>query len=105
MPYSRFSRACGAGLPLTRTVPLLGEIKSPMMRRSVDLPQPEGPINETNSPCSICRLMSCSAVVWLAPAEPNILLTDVIETTDISAFQLAHVSRHEFFDERSEERR
>ena len=32
-----------------------------MIRSSVDLPQPEGPISETNSPGSIARSMSCSA--------------------------------------------
>ena len=43
-------RACRAGLPLTVTVPAVGSIRSPITRSSVDLPQPDGPISETNSP-------------------------------------------------------
>ncbi|MNT23698.1 hypothetical protein D3C72_1591290 [compost metagenome] len=31
-----------------------------MVRSSVDLPQPEGPTNTTNSPSAISRLMPCS---------------------------------------------
>src|SRR5205809_7473606 len=34
-----------------------------MIRSSVDLPQPDGPISDTNSPGSICSSMPCSAVV------------------------------------------
>ena len=52
--------AC-AGLPLIVIVPAVGSIRSPITRRSVDLPQPEGPISEMNSPASISRSMSWSA--------------------------------------------
>ena len=43
-------------------VPADGWIRSPMMRRSVDLPQPDGPISETNSPAWMSSVMSSSAV-------------------------------------------
>src|SRR6188472_2113520 len=69
-------RACRAGLPLTATVPEVGSIRSPMIRSSVDLPQPEGPISETNSPSAISRSIPCSAVVW-----PNSFVKPAILTT------------------------
>src|SRR5919204_3214389 len=56
-------RAWRAGLPFTRTLPAEGSIRSPTIRSSVDLPQPEGPISETNSPGSISRSMPVSATV------------------------------------------
>ena len=50
-----------------------------MMRRSVDLPQPDGPISETNSPFSIVRSIPSSAIV-LALCE---LLADALELDDL----------------------
>src|SRR5262245_24679557 len=47
-------------------VPLLGCSRSAMMRRSVVLPQPEGPINETNSPGATARSTPASA--WTSPS-------------------------------------
>ena len=47
-----------------------------MIRSSVDLPHPDGPISETNSPSSIVRSMPWSAVVW-----PNVFETPLISTT------------------------
>ena len=38
------------GLAVDVTVPAVGSTRSPITRRSVDLPQPDGPISETNSP-------------------------------------------------------
>ena len=43
MPYSWSRRARSAGFPLTWTVPAVGLVRSPMIRSSVDLPQPDGP--------------------------------------------------------------
>ena len=37
-------------MPLTVIVPAVGCSRSAMTRRSVVLPQPDGPMNETNSP-------------------------------------------------------
>src|SRR5262245_45266702 len=50
------------------------------MRRSVDLPQPDGPMSETNSPAPIRSAMSSSAVTW-APPSPNTLPTPRASTT------------------------
>ena len=41
--------------------PVLGSIRPAMMRSSVDLPQPEGPTMEMNSPAHISKLMACKA--------------------------------------------
>ena len=49
-------------MPFTSTVPADGVVRSPITRSSVDFPQPDGPISETNSPASIARSISCSAV-------------------------------------------
>src|ERR1700749_4976410 len=52
--------------PLTRTLPSLGCSRSAMMRRRVVLPQPEGPMNETNSPGATARSTPASA--WTSPS-------------------------------------
>src|SRR5215212_937881 len=54
-------RALAAGFPLTTTFPEVGSIRWAIRRSSVDLPQPDGPISETNSPGSMMRSMSTSA--------------------------------------------
>ena len=65
----------GALLPFTSTVPADGGVRSPITRSSVDFPHPDGPISETNSPGSIDRSISCSAVtlpfakVFVSPFE------------------------------------
>src|SRR5437763_6699683 len=69
-------RACRAGLPFTEAVPDVGWIRSPTTRSSVDLPHPDGPISDTNSPGSISRSMPCSAVV-----SPKRCVTSLISTT------------------------
>jgi hypothetical protein len=43
------------------TVPAVGSIKPAMISRSVDLPQPEGPTTEKNSPAVNARLNGPSA--------------------------------------------
>src|ERR1700737_1823334 len=48
-------------MPLTSSVPLDGCWRSAITRNIVVLPQPDGPIKETNSPSAICRLTSESA--------------------------------------------
>src|SRR5690606_24040238 len=48
-------------MPLTVIVPAVGCSRSAMTRRNVVLPQPEGPMNETNSPLLMSRLTSESA--------------------------------------------
>ena len=63
-PVVAVDRACGARLAVDRTVPADGSTRSPITRSSVDLPQPDGPISETNSPASTWRSMSCSAVTF-----------------------------------------
>ena len=48
-------------MPLTRIAPLVGVSRSATARRSVVLPQPDGPMKETNSPRATFRLTLLSA--------------------------------------------
>lgn len=50
MPYAWSMRAWRAVLPKTRMSPADGSSRSAMSRSSVDLPQPDGPMSDTNSP-------------------------------------------------------
>jgi hypothetical protein len=52
---------CGASI-----VPLLARLSPATMRSAVDLPQPEGPSSDTNSPARTSRLKSPSATVPLS---------------------------------------
>src|SRR6266851_1837390 len=48
-------------LPWTNASPVVGCSKPAIMRSSVDFPQPEAPIRQTNSPCGIVRSTGASA--------------------------------------------
>ncbi len=48
-------------IPSTVTAPAVAGRKPAMMRSKVDLPQPLGPTNETNSPCATSSEMSRNA--------------------------------------------
>src|SRR3954467_10533575 len=75
------------GAPRTRTSPEVGVSKPAMMRSSVDLPQPEAPIRQTNSPLSIFRLA-------LRKASTGSLFTvKTFETSAMSRKVLATVLR------------
>ena len=52
------SQAWLGGKPATSTLPPLACSKSPIRRRLVDLPQPEGPSKQTNSPWRTSKLRS-----------------------------------------------
>src|SRR3954451_7277097 len=53
------------GLPHISASPADGCSKPAMMRSRVDLPQPEAPIRQMNSPLAMVRLASASAlIVW-----------------------------------------
>src|SRR6516164_805301 len=72
MPSSPLARKIFGSWPRTRTVPW-SEVSSPaIMRSSVDLPQPEGPITATNAPRAIFNVTGASA--WMVPAAPAKLL-------------------------------
>jgi hypothetical protein len=58
-------RATEAGRPATERLPTVGEARPAIKRKSVDLPQPDGPTSETNSPRRNLKLISASA--WIAP--------------------------------------
>ena len=49
-------------MPLTKIVPEVGFSRSAITRRNVVLPQPDGPMKETNSPLRIVRSTSDSAL-------------------------------------------
>ena len=51
-------------LPSISSAPRLMSSRPPIMRSSVDLPQPDGPTKTTNSPSLICRstpLITCAS--------------------------------------------
>src|SRR5262245_44202259 len=67
-------------MPLTVAVPPVGCSRSATIRMSVVLPQPDGPISETNSPAPTFRLMSVSAwtgasAVWKVRLRSRISMT------------------------------
>src|SRR5271165_2857836 len=66
-------------LPSTWTSPVVGSSKPAMMRSRVDLPQPEAPIRQTNSPCATVTSMRPSASTSPSPTA-NRLLTPRIAT-------------------------
>ena len=66
MPMLRwFGLRSTTSRPSMRIVPWSGVSKPATMRSVVVLPQPDGPRNEMNSPCSMARLKS--RTTWLAP--------------------------------------
>src|SRR5258708_24177908 len=54
--------------PAISTVPLVGRSRPPMMFSSVDLPEPEGPIRQTNSPRCTSRLTFTRALTISSPS-------------------------------------
>ena len=63
---------CGT-LPLTTKLPEVGLSRSPISRSRVLLPQPDGPISETNSPGAMVRSMALKASTRSAPDPSNTL--------------------------------
>jgi hypothetical protein len=66
------------GCPAMRSSPPVMSSSPAIIRRSVDLPQPEGPTKTTNSPCSSDRLMSRSTSTEPKDFETLISSTDAI---------------------------
>ena len=60
---SAASGSLATSSPKNENPPLVGLSSSPSMLRSVDLPQPDGPMTATNSPASISRETPCRARV------------------------------------------
>src|SRR5882724_3295640 len=58
----------GTGVSHILTLPALGVSNPPTNRSSVDLPQPDAPIRQMNSPLSIVSDASLSAWIWPVPA-------------------------------------
>src|SRR5262245_20784794 len=73
--------------PSTLTSPAVGLSRPAMILSSVDLPQPEAPIRQTNSPFSICRLASRRAVTFSSP------MVKIFVTSRMSRKVLATVLR------------
>src|SRR5204862_7572041 len=65
----------------------VGWMRSPIIRSTVDLPHPDGPISDTNSPGSMARSMS-----WSATTLPcaNCFVSFWISTTLISQPPVGH---------------
>nr|BFF24395.1 hypothetical protein GCM10025732_23600 [Glycomyces mayteni] len=74
----------GEGLPFTVIEPASTVSRRLMVRHSVDLPEPEGPMRTTTSPSSTVRSMSLSA--WRFP---KCLFTPAMVT--IGAFGVASI--------------
>src|SRR5215813_9687874 len=55
------------GLPWTVTSPLVGSSKPATMRSKVDLPHPDAPIRQTNSPHAMVRSTRASASISPSP--------------------------------------
>src|SRR5713226_2138136 len=64
-------------LPWTNASPVVGCSKPAIMRSSVDFPQPDAPIRQTNSPCGIVRSTGASASTSSSPTA-NRLVTPLI---------------------------
>src|SRR4030088_3194932 len=60
-----FPRAARAGLEMP-TVPDVGALRPAIRRSAVDLPQPDGPSSDTNSPLDTSRSSGPSAVTPLS---------------------------------------
>src|SRR5262245_34596907 len=80
-PISRFrmrarscSRSFSTGLPLSQYPPSEGESRRPRIESRVDLPHPDGPAIETNSPALMSSWMPASACVSTSSVR-NILVT------------------------------
>src|SRR5688572_23214365 len=93
IPYSRPMRAACAGLPLTSTLPAVGAVRSPISRRSVLLPHPDGPMRLTNSPRPMVRSIPDSAVVTALPPALNSLSSAETRTTGSSGSVIGPSSR------------
>src|ERR1700733_9913854 len=72
------SRGSVTGNPNTLTVPDEGFSRPEISRRIVDLPQPEGPMIETNSVRRTSRSISQSAVTVDRTSERNVWVTFLI---------------------------
>ncbi len=70
-PMRRGAPAFAASASGHSTFPLVGSLKPAMMRSAVDLPQPEGPSSDTNSPGHTWRLRRSSATTPLAKVLPT----------------------------------
>ena len=66
--------------PSNRMRPEVGVSSPAMMRSAVDLPQPEGPTSETNSPSAMSRLKLLQRV-HRAPVGAAELLVQAVERT------------------------
>ena len=65
-------------MPSTEMVPESGRARLPIRLSSVLLPQPDGPVSDTNSPGSSRRLASRTATMRLSAS-------DVVDTTSAPA--------------------
>src|SRR5207244_1414909 len=61
------------GLPCEETSPVVGSSKPATMRRSVDLPQPEAPIRQTNSPAAMVASTRASASISSSPTAKRLV--------------------------------
>src|ERR1700733_13807926 len=60
-------------LPSIKASPVDGSSKPAMMRSSVDFPQPEAPIRQTNSPCGIVRSTGARASTSSSPTAKRLV--------------------------------
>src|SRR5476651_2739719 len=83
----RLGSGLAIGLPHISACPDVGCSKPAMMRSNVDLPQPDAPIRQMNSPLAIARFAPLNAViVWSCSLK--ILETSLISTMGNSAMMV-----------------
>jgi hypothetical protein len=70
-PMRRAPVAPAACASIHSTFPLVGSLKPAMMRSAVDLPQPEAPSSDTNSPGHTLRSRRSRATTPLAKLLPT----------------------------------
>src|SRR6266404_1397151 len=68
-------------LPLTEASPVVGSSKPAMMRKSVDLPQPDAPIRHTNSPVGMVRSTGASATTSSSPNAKRLVTPRMVRLT------------------------
>src|SRR5688572_10721472 len=65
------------GRPCTLTSPVVGSSKPAMMRSKVDLPQPDAPIRQTNSPAAIPTSTRASASISSLPTVKRLVTPSI----------------------------
>src|SRR5947207_11847572 len=72
-------------LPCIATFPVVGSSKPAMMRKSVDFPQPDAPIMQTNSPPGIDKSIGASASTSPSATEKRLVTPRMVKMSSAAA--------------------